>query len=64
MNKQDGLGIALEAVQQVLGFGLFDSPSMLEHRKRGRLGGPASEDELMLRGCAKITFLNQEGVIE
>src|SRR5947209_10751018 len=50
---QDGWGVALETVQQVLGFGLFDSPSLLEHRKRGRLGSQASEDELLV-GCSEM----------
>src|SRR5947209_9647901 len=50
---QDGWGVALETVQQVLGFGWFDSPSMLEHRKRGRLGSQPSEDELM-GGCSEL----------
>lgn len=51
--EQDGWGIALETVQQVLGFGLFDQPSMLEHRKRGRLGSQATLDELMV-GCSEL----------
>jgi hypothetical protein len=50
---QDGGGIALEAVEQVLGLGLFDSPSRLGHGGRRRLGSQPSEDELM-GGCREL----------
>src|SRR3989442_935984 len=48
--QQDALGIALEAVQQVRGFAVFDSSSMLGHGKRGRLGSQPREDKQMVGG--------------
>jgi hypothetical protein len=47
---QDAGSIALKAVEQVLGLGLFDSPSLLGHGERGRLGSQAILDELMVGG--------------
>ena len=49
---QDGLGIALEPIQEILGLRLLDPSPMLVLWQRGRLGSQPGLDELMV-GCAE-----------
>ena len=51
---EHSLGIALKAVQEILGLGLFDSSSLLGHAGWGRrLSSQPDLDELMI-GCREM----------
>src|SRR3954447_11100363 len=46
--EQDGLSIALKAIQEILGFGLLDSSPVMRHGQRWGLGSQPSLYKLMI----------------